>query len=156
MRRTVLVVAVLAAAFLTAVADSQEGPAPKTDQGGAATKVKDLQQQRIATLKEIVEAFDAQRQNGRGSFEDLIEAKVQLLTAELEVASSDAERVTICENIVKQFVALEELAQANRESARGSYTAVLKAKARRLEAEISFERAKSRAERTRLSWSRRK
>ncbi len=144
MKKTVLLIAVLAAAFLTAVADSQEGTAPKTDQAGAATKVKDLQQQRMATLKEIVEAFNAERQNGRGSFEDLIEAKVQLLNAELEVASSDAERVTICENIVKQFITLEEVAQASREGARGAYTAVLKAKAKRLEAEISLERAKGR------------
>lgn len=145
MKTTVLLVAVLAAAFLTAVANSQEGTAPKTEQGGAATKVKDLQQQRIATLKEIVEAFSAQRQNGRGSFEDLIDAKVQLLNAELEIASSDAERVTICESIVKQFVTLEEVAQANREGARGTYTAVLKAKANRLEAEIRLEQMKTAA-----------
>lgn len=144
MKMPVLFVALLAAAMLTVAANSQEGASPTTAKAETDSKVKELQQQRIATLKEIVEGLNVQRQSGRGSFEETLEATVQLLNAELEVATNDAERIKICENIVKQFATLEEVAQAAREGARGTYTAVLKAKAKRLEAEIVLERMKGR------------
>ena len=144
MKTTALLVAVLTAAYLKSVANSQEDAAPSIAKPETVSKVQELQQQRIATLKNLVDSLNAEHRNGRRSFDELIEANVHLLNAELETASADAERIRLHEDIVKQFTSLEEFAKAAREAGRGFNSAVLKAKARRLEAEISLERAKGR------------
>lgn len=131
MRTLVLMVTVMAAALVIGPASPQE-----------AGKIKELQKERIATLREMGEIINRLYKSGNASLEEIYDAKLLLLKAELDTAGKQPDRIALYKNFVDASKKLEKLAEASVEAGRGTVASVLKFRARRLEAEIHLEQAK--------------
>jgi len=141
MRILALIVIVAAGTFLpSARAQDKGNQALKS-----ADKVKELQQERIATLKAMADVETALLKTGKTSPEAVLEARVLLGEAELDAAEKESDRITVLKNLVDVLKELEQTAKARKNAAEGTEAAVLKVKARRLEAEIRLEQARAKA-----------
>jgi hypothetical protein len=138
------IVAVLAAMLLVSSTLAQEKAAPVTkDQADESVKkVKKLREERIATLEEVVDDLTILFKASRGDYEDLLEAQRVLIEAKLEYAETDEERVKLYEKLVAILKKRETYAEGLAQAGRVVRPIVLKAKARRLAAEIHLEQAK--------------
>jgi membrane fusion protein (multidrug efflux system) len=144
MRMPALILTVVAATLLMAVASAQDrvNLSRKEEIQKSAKKVKELQKERIATLKAMADLNARLFQSGRVSFEAALEARVMVFEAELGAAEKESDRVTLYKNLVDVLKEHEEVAKQRVKTARGTEASVLKVKARRLEAEIHLEQAK--------------
>ncbi len=145
MRIATLILTVIAALLLMAPASPQDrvNPSRKERIEGSAKKVKELQKERIATLKEMADLITDQFRNGRVPFEEVLEARLLVFKAELDAAEKESDRITLYKNIVDELKKFETVADQRVKAAQGSQSTFLKVKARRLEAEINLERAKA-------------
>jgi hypothetical protein len=134
MRYVFVAITALAAGFLLA-ADAPQGNAEK--------KLRELHKERISTLKEITDLYKAQIANGFVTREDIMQAKLLLLKAELDAANTDHERSIVLETIVETMKDFEDMTAQVVMHSHVDRTVYLKAKAERLRAEIDFERAKN-------------
>jgi membrane fusion protein, multidrug efflux system len=145
MRIPALILAVAAGTLLFALASAQDGgsQSSKQETRQSADKVKELQKERIATLKAMTDVETRLHQNGKASPEAVLEARVLVCEAELDAAEKESDRITVLRNLVEVLKEHEEVAKARKKSAEGTEVSVLKVKARRLEAEIRLERAQA-------------
>jgi hypothetical protein len=105
--------------------------------------VRDLQEQRFATLRKVLEITSEQFKKGLASFDELGSATKAENEAELDVCNSKKERIAVFEKLVAGAKALEEQSAklaANKLIPESSF---LKAKADRLEQEILLEQART-------------
>jgi len=146
MRMPALILTVLATALPIAPASPQDRvkPAPKEQIEESAKKIKELQKERIATLKEMADQLNTLFRAGRASFEEVCEARLLLLKAELDAAEKESDRITLYKNFVDVLKKYEEWAEQRKAGGRVPEATVLNVKARRLEAEILLEQAKAR------------
>jgi hypothetical protein len=113
---------------------------PKTNQG---SRVHDLQEQRLATLSNLVEITTEHFKNGRASSEEMWSAERARDEAELDLCTSRAERIAVLERIVAEAKIVEEQHARLVTDKLLSRTLLLKAKADRLQAEIILEQART-------------
>lgn len=123
------------------------GPPPPKAKGDVPARVTALRAEQIAALKELLELTVAGFQSGRVSYDAVLDARGQLLAAEVEAAETDAARVALYEAAAGSLRAYEEVAKAQMDAGRGRPTALLAIKARRLDVEIRLEQARGRAAR---------
>jgi membrane fusion protein (multidrug efflux system) len=144
MRTPALILAVVAATLLTAPASPQDrvNLSRKEQREKSARKVKDLQKERIATLKALADLNTRLFQRGRASFEAVLEARVRIFEAELDAAEKESDRITLYKNFVDVLKEYEEVANQRVKTGQGTEASVFKVKARRLEAEIHLEQTK--------------
>ncbi len=147
MKTLALIATVMAAALLIAAASPREtvGKSRKDQHEESAKKVKELQKERIATLKEMAEALAKLFQHGNVTYGEVAEARTLLFKAELDAAEKESERITLYQKRVQALKEAEKLAEQRVKAAIGTRATVLKIKAMRLEAEIDLERAKAKA-----------
>ena len=145
MRKPALVLAVMAATLLTAPASPQDkvNPPRKDKTEESAKKIKEIQRERIATLKQLVDVYSRRRERRQASFEEVAEARLLLLNAELDAAEKGSSRITLYKSIVDVLKEGEKFAEEAARIGGGTEARMLKVKARRLEAEINLERAKA-------------
>ena len=145
MRMPALILTIIAATLLIVPASPQDKAnlTHKNQIEESAKKVKELQKEQIATLKEMAAASSNLFKIGRVSYEAVIEARLLLLKAELDAADKESRRITLYQNFVDMMKEGKALAKQRVDSGRGTQLAVLNFKARRLEAEIHLERAKA-------------
>lgn len=143
--KTLTLALVALSCVLLATAGRAEDPAPLRGQQleDSAQKIKRLQQERLTALKDVAELTGHLARQGRASLEEACEARLAAFQAELELTERPADRLTLCQNVVGVLQQYEDLARAQKASARGTEANVLKVKARRLEAEIRLEQAKA-------------
>ncbi|MBS0201399.1 MAG: efflux RND transporter periplasmic adaptor subunit [Planctomycetes bacterium] len=148
MRVRVLILTVVAGTVLMGLARAQDGgdPSRKPEVQKTANKIRDLQQERIATLKTMAEMESLLVKSGKASPESALEARVLVCEAELDAAEKESDRIPFLKNLVEVLKEYEEVARARKNSARGTEVDVLKVKARRLEAEIRLERTREKAQ----------
>lgn len=108
-------------------------------------KIKQLLQERLATLKEVVKVATQDYQAGKVSFDRVSKATNDLLNAELELCQTDKERIAVFEKLVATAKDNETSAKARFKAGVALQSDVLLATASRLDAEIALERAKSKA-----------
>jgi outer membrane protein TolC len=145
MRMPALILTVMAATLLMSPASPQAkvNLSRKDQTEESAKRVKELQKERIATLKQIVDQTTKGYERGSVSFEEVLEARLLVLNAELDAAEKESDRITLYKNTVDVLKEYENLAEARVKAGRGTQASALKVKARRLEAEINLERAKA-------------
>ncbi len=107
------------------------------------SRIKPLQQELIATLNEVVEAANVQKQQARGSATEVLEAQRQVLDATLDAAESNEERVKVLQSILDVQRQLEAWAKNGHSNGRITTIEVAKAKAARIKAEIALEKEKA-------------
>jgi len=129
--------------LLIGPASSQDDAGKTGTQAGGSLKVKQLQDERVAALKDLTQVTDRLYRTARAEAGSAYEARLMLLTAELDLAQNNAERMKLYENFVGVMKEYEEYAIARKQGAKGTEIDVLKAKAARLEAEIALEKVRS-------------
>ncbi len=141
MRVSAGIVVVVAGVVLIAAASAQEKEAKRGKQERAkpADRVKELQQERVASLKMLVEIEASLLKTAKTTPEAVLEAKVSVCEAELEAAENDTDRIAVLKSLVDVLKELEETAKARKAAAEATEVPVLKAKSRRLQAEIRLE-----------------
>jgi hypothetical protein len=114
-----LILSVVTATLPMLIAGPRDNVKPVNERiNESTTKIKELQTERIAALKELVEISLKLYQNGRSSYEEALDAQGLLLQAELDGTEKESD-------------------------GRGANTAILKFRAKRLEAEIHLEQARA-------------
>lgn len=113
-------------------------------QTSQSSRVRDLQEQRLATLRSLVEITTDHYKNGQASSDELWSATRARDEAELELCLSSAERLPVLERIVQQAKMLEEQDAKLVSNKLLSGTILLKAKADRLQQELRFKQEKAR------------
>jgi hypothetical protein len=91
----------------------------------------------------MVDVTSRLRERRRASFEEVAEARLLLLNAELDAAEKESSRITLYKGIVDVLKEGEKYAEDVVRTGGGTQARILKVKARRLEAEINLERAKA-------------
>jgi hypothetical protein len=145
MRKLAMILAVMASTVLMAPASPQDkvNPPRKDKTEESAKKIKDLQRERIATLKQLVDVNSKLREKRQVSYEDVVEARLLLLNAELDAAEKESSRITLYKRMVDVLKDGERFAENAVRIEGGPPVRILKVKARRLEAEINLERVKA-------------
>lgn len=144
MRTPALILTAAMATLLAGPASPQDkvNPSPRERVDASARKARDLQKERIAVLKELLDQTSALFRNARVPYDEVLEAQMLLLNAELDAAETEPDRVALYKKALDHLKAYEEVARAQKTAGRGNELASLKIKARRLEVEIQLERAK--------------
>ena len=114
-----------------------------TAQVSQSGKVRELQQQRLATLRDLVKTTREHYNNGEVSSDELLSATRQEMEAELELCASNKERIAVLERVLAGAKALEEQAAKLAANKLLSKRALLKATADRLQQEILLEQART-------------
>jgi hypothetical protein len=134
----------MASALLTGPAGSQEKTTPpgKGKAEESAKKIKELQKERIARLQGVVDLSFKLALRGRNgpSMGEVVEARMTLLAAELELTEKEADRITLYKMALLQLTQYYETARSFLRAGRGTELDVLRVDAKRLEIEIALER----------------
>jgi outer membrane protein TolC len=112
-------------------------------EANAQSKIKSLQKDLIASLKQVVDIAAQQRNVGRMSPLDALEAQRPFLDVTLDASDTNQERIRVLERIVELQKKIETLAEIGHKNARNSFIDALNAKAARIKAEIALEKEKS-------------
>src|SRR5262249_17036657 len=93
---------------------AERATGPKSDQptgrASGESKIRALLKDKLATVKEIVAEQEKSFQAGKVSTEDVLQAKLSVLKAELDLCESDKEGVAVHERIVALTKELESAA----------------------------------------------
>ncbi|HEY2909615.1 MAG TPA: hypothetical protein VGI99_05180 [Gemmataceae bacterium] len=106
-----------------------------------SAKVKELQKERIAALKEVADLSVRLALAGRIEPSEALEARLALLKAELESTEKESDRITLYKKAHEAVKAIEQIASDRFYAGRGTSMHVSKAKAMRLEIEIALVKA---------------
>ena len=109
----------------------------------AQDKVKALQKERLETLNALASYVEASYKSGAVGFDELISARQKVAKAELVLCETNAERIAVREKIAELSKAYESFMKRAVESGVLPQDVLLKARAKRLQAEIAFEQEKS-------------
>jgi hypothetical protein len=107
-----------------------------------ANNLKELQKERIATLKDVMDVSFKLAKSGRLEIQDVLEDRMNLLKAELETAEKKPDRITLYKEAIESIKDFEALAKDRMLRGTGTALASLKVKAARLEIEIALEKVK--------------
>jgi outer membrane protein TolC len=135
------ILALLAAATLMTAARAEDKPAKERTEE-STKKIKELQKERIATLKELADATMKLAQGGRAELSDALEARMTLLKAELEVAEKESDRIALLKKALESLEEYLQVAKARHDAGRGTVVPGLKIKAQYQEIQIQLEQAK--------------
>jgi hypothetical protein len=117
---------------------------PPSTPADAVKQLESLLQERRDTLRKIVEYVQAQEKTGAFDLPDAIRVSNELIEAELELATSKAQRIALQQKFVANLKRIEQFLQRSAEVGRGTDATKkhLEAKAARLKAEIQLAREK--------------
>jgi hypothetical protein len=105
--------------------------------------IRELQEERLATLRTIVELVDQKRRQGSASMAELASANRDVAEAELEICATQTERVIVLEKIVEKARILESQAAQLAQDNLASQEVALAMKADLLKSRIRLERARA-------------
>jgi tetratricopeptide (TPR) repeat protein/thiol-disulfide isomerase/thioredoxin len=125
--------------------DEKPAPIARQKRVDANPRIRALQEVRSATLKEIAAEKEKAFGAGRTTAEDVLQSRLLVLRAELELCNSNRERVAVHEKIVAVAKEIEDTLASYYKAQRLSHSDLLTVKANRLEAEVALERAKAKA-----------
>jgi outer membrane protein TolC len=131
--KIVLTIIVLSAGLLLAASNSHVD---------SSKKIRALHKERITALQEVVEQLSAAHKNASSSYIDVLQARLQLVHAELDASEGAQERVKCLEKIVELMKEKEALLVQARNSGSTPMWLTLNAKADRIKAEIALEEAR--------------
>jgi len=101
-----------------------------------------LERELIETLRDVRTVLERERQSGLASSNDLIQANIDVLRAELETRVKPADRLDVLERIADQYRRVEENVLQLSQKTPIDPRVALRAKADRLRAEIAVARCR--------------
>ena len=117
--------------------------AGQVSSGADPHPIRELQEERLATLRTIVELVDQKRRQGSASMAELALANRDVAEAELEICANQTERVIILEKIVEDARILESQAAQLAQNNLASQEVALAMKADWLKSRIRLELARA-------------
>jgi outer membrane protein TolC len=114
----------------------KEAPAPTSD------KLRQLQKERVATLKEQLQGLYERVKIGKEPLIDFIEAIRELADAEFDLAETREQRLTAVEGMVNRLREGEQETEQLQRAGLQTKQGVAQIKAARLKAEIQLEKLK--------------
>jgi hypothetical protein len=105
--------------------------------------IREWQEERLATLRTIVELVDQKRRQGSASMAELASANRDVAEAELEICATQTERVIVLEKIVQEARILESQAAQLAQDNLASQEVALAMKADLLKSRIRLELARA-------------
>jgi hypothetical protein len=113
-------------------------------QSAAQDKLKALQRERVETLTKLASYLEESYKTGATGLEQLLEARQRVAKAELALCETSAERIAVRERVVQEAKEYESRISGTVDAGGRPIGDLLKAKARRLKAEIALEQERSR------------
>jgi multidrug resistance efflux pump len=110
---------------------------------GKGAKLKQLQEERLATTVAFERMVMQRVKNNEGTLEELMEANRLTHEAALELCDSDKARMTVLEEYLAKTKTTEAIGLRAAKTGQGRESIVLRARAERLRVEIALERAKA-------------
>ncbi|MDB5388078.1 MAG: hypothetical protein JWM11_3724 [Planctomycetaceae bacterium] len=141
---TLILIGIAATVLLASASSQDKVNSPRQAIEESTKKIGQFQTERIAILKNVVDISFKLAENSRIELSELLEARMSLLSAELESAKDESGRITLYKQALDTLKQYEELAKKQLEFSRGTELRLLQVKARRLEVEILLEQAKMR------------
>ena len=105
-------------------------------------ELRALQESRRDTLKEVVAILDQAHQSGTIKVDEVLKANSALLEAELELATSQQERIAIFEKMLEAQTEIESSWSGKVNTGQARMTDLLTATAARIKTEIDLYKAK--------------
>ena len=142
-RNILSVTVVIIAAMIIGHWSTQTGALAAPGKGAKDARLNSLLQERLTALREAATFTTKAYETGVESFANVMAANQAVHAAELDLCSTDKERIAVLERMVAEVRNYESLAA--QQVARGidPASSVPKAKANRLEVEIALERLKN-------------
>jgi hypothetical protein len=141
-KRLLMLLCPIGVAIVIASAIAADPPVPGQDE--ASQQLEFLLKARRDTLRQIVNLLEAERRTGgRATEEPILRASNQLLDAELDLASTKAERIALREKVVTNLQQIEKITAAQVGFGVRKPEEALQATAARLKAEIQLLREKT-------------
>lgn len=116
---------------------------PPKDKAGGSTKVRELQKERLALLRQVADWTTEAYKGGRFELLAVLEARREVIAAELELCETHKERLAILEKAAELAKDIEKNTEKLAEARNAARTELLKARANRLQAEIELEKEKA-------------
>lgn len=116
---------------------------PLFDPPAGPNRMRELRLERVKALKSLSDAIGELLLVGKGNVQDAIRADEELAAAELELATTKAERVKTVDALVKRLKNHEMTAQLRLTAGTINNVEAAQAKAARLKAEIELEKLKA-------------
>lgn len=132
--RTIGVVSVLALLVAVATPYAKDGP----EAAGSAADIRELLTARRDVLAQLVDVQRQRYMTGATGFESVARSRMELLNAELELASTAAERVATYESLLQTANELDRAVQQRYQAGEGGLNELLESKALRLKAEADL------------------
>ena len=105
-------------------------------------EVKALHQERIKTLRLLVEIIEAQFNDGEAATTNVLQAQRNLLTAQLEATTGIAERIALREEVLENLRQFEQIVNTQVDSGAAPMSNLLEIRAARIKAEIELAEEK--------------
>jgi hypothetical protein len=113
--------------------------------GTGHDRIRELLQERLATLKELATVTRSAYMQGKATFGEVTQSSARLIKAELELCESDKERIVVHEKAVALAKEYEHTTAKLFASGLATQAAVLATRTNRLDAEIALEQMKAKA-----------
>ncbi len=130
---------ILLTAAYSALADDTQ------DSASHNKEIKALQLERRAVLQEALRAVERAYHAGQAQLASVIESRRELSRADLDLATTQHERLAVYKRLVEEATALEKATKTQFESGQATQIDLLKSTAARLEAQIELARAQAHA-----------
>lgn len=137
-----LLIALVALAVGLPAAIAISGPHQKVGGVGLDQQIRTLLEQRLQLVERVVREVESKHASGTIPFETVLDARKARDRAELDLCTDAAERVKVYEKMVANAKQLEGLITSRVATGTASTTAALRAKVKRIEAEVALLRAK--------------
>jgi len=105
--------------------------------------IRELQEERLNTLRTIVDLLDQKRRQGSASMAEVASAKREVAEAELEICTNQTERVIVLEQLVEDATIIESKAAQLAQENLASQEVALAMKADLLKSRIRLELARA-------------
>ena len=139
-------VIVICATFLVVEGLSKSlGDEPPKPRNAEETSITELLQKRRAILSQLVTVATEAYRRGEVSIASVFQAHQDLLRADLELATSDNERIKLLEKSVELLDEFQKIAEAKYKAGQASQVDVLKSQAETLRVKIDLLRLRQRA-----------
>lgn len=116
---------------------------PLKGQPGGTTRIRELQKERLALLREMADQTNTAYKGGQTPLAAVLEAQREVNAAELELCETNKERIAVLEKKVELAKEAEKATEQQVRARVSTQASLLRARANRLQAEIELEKEKA-------------
>lgn len=141
-RRLWIVVLVVAGLVASGVAGRWSASVPVQAADAKDDPVETLLKKKLSLLRQGSEQMTQMFQNGRMAVDDALDWQLELSHAELDLCTTDEQRIAVLEKTLAAVKELEKKVQAQVQTAQATSLSAIKASVKRLDVEIALQQLK--------------